>query len=302
MNKQIIRGTILALLAGTCWGFSGTVGQYLFMKKNIDAGWLTVIRMVASGIIILLFAGIKKRETLIAIWKKKETAVRLILFSLLGLMAVQFTYMQAIKYSNAGTATAIQYVGEALVLIVTCITVKRLPKIPELLGLFLALTGIFLLATHGNIGSMVLSTKGLLWGLGAAVSLMLYTLLPSRLIQQFGSGTVTGYGMFIGGIVLALLVKPWKIKVTADNAVIIGMITIILIGTVLAFTAFLQSTVDLGGVKAGLLAASETIAAPFFSALWLHTRFEGMDYVGLACILGMVVLLALPDLLRERRA
>ena len=53
MNTKTLRGVLLALMAGTCWGFSGTVGQYLFTNFGVDSGWLTVVRMITSGIILL---------------------------------------------------------------------------------------------------------------------------------------------------------------------------------------------------------------------------------------------------------
>ena len=296
MHTKTVRGIIYALLAGTCWGFSGTVGQYLFTEKGVDPGWLTTVRLLVSGLILLIWAAVRKREQMKTIWMSKETAGRLLFFAVFGLMSVQYSYMASISCSNAGTATAIQYLGEALILLVTCVSMRRLPKITESFGLILALAGVFLLATHGNTNSMVLSGKGLFWGLISAVALMLYTLLPAKLIAEYGSQVVTGYGMTVGGVVLAILMRPWHRTLEADWLVFLGMAVIILVGTVLAFTVFLQSTVDIGGVKAGLLASTETIAAPFFAALWLHTKFETADFVGFVCMLVMVVLLALPDL------
>lgn len=42
--RKSLRGTIYALIAGICWGFSGTVGQFLFSHTAIDSGWLTTVR------------------------------------------------------------------------------------------------------------------------------------------------------------------------------------------------------------------------------------------------------------------
>lgn len=296
---KVIRGVFLALVAGICWGMSGTVGQYLFTEKNVDAGWLTVVRMLVSGVVLLLLALWSQPQNVRRIWNEKQAVARLLLFSLLGLMAVQFGYMQAIRYSNAGTATAIQYLGEAFILIFTCVSMKRYPKSFEVVGLILALTGIYLLATHGDVGNMVLSTQGLVWGLVAAVALMTYTLLPGKLIREYGNQTVTGYAMLIGGMVLMVALQSWNRDVSVDKEVFLAMLVIVVIGTILAFTAYFQSIADIGGVKAGLLASVETIAAPLFASLWLKTKFELVDYIGFACVLAMVILLAVPALREE---
>ncbi len=301
-SSKTLRGIFLALLAGTCWGFSGTAGQFLFTTRQVDSGWLTVVRMLVSGLILLVWTGLRHPRSLAAPWKDRRQALRLVVFSLAGLMAVQYAYMVAIFYSNAGTATAIQYLGDAFILLYTCLSARRLPRLPEAAGLALALAGVFLLATHGRLDTMVLSFQGLFWGLCAAVALMLYTLLPAPLIRVHGSRPITGFGMLIGGAALALAVRPWEKAPVLDGAVLAGMAAIILIGTVLAFTAYLKSVADLGGVKAGLLASVETIAAPLFAALWLGTPFEAADFAGFFCILAMVVLLSLPGLREEKKA
>ena len=63
-------------------------------------------------------------------------------------MLCQYSYFQTIEWSNAGTATVIQYLGPALIVVWVCLRTKRLPEKKEVLGMYLfAVTGIFLIAT-----------------------------------------------------------------------------------------------------------------------------------------------------------
>ena len=208
--------------------------------------------------------------------------------------------MEAIFYSDSGTATAVQYTGEAMLLVYTCITARRLPKLSEFFGLVLALFGIFLLATHGSFSGLVLSPAGLFWGLTAAVALMIYTASPCRLIEKYGSISITAQGMLIGGLALGLLLRVWNIPGAYTPEALAGIAAIVLIGTVLGFTIYLKSTVLIGPLKAGLIAAVETVSAPFFSRVWLKTPFQPVDYLGFLCILSMVFLISLPELRKER--
>ena len=57
-DKRQTAGTIMALVGGTCWGFSGCCGQYLFEQKGIEAPWLVAVRLFFAGIILVL-AGFK---------------------------------------------------------------------------------------------------------------------------------------------------------------------------------------------------------------------------------------------------
>lgn len=296
MKSKTIRGIVFAFISGVCWGFSGTVGQYLFSVTQMDSGWLTTVRLLSAGAILLALAAVREPKALVQVWKDKKDAAQLIFFGIAGLMAVQFCYMQAIFYSDSGTATAVQYSGEAMLLVYTCLVSRRLPKLSETLGLLLALFGIFLLATHGSFSGLVLSPAGLGWGLAAAAALVVYTVAPGRLIKKYGSSPVIAYGMLIGGGVLALLLRVWRLPGASGLPALLGLSGIVLIGTVLGFTLYLQSTVLIGGLKAGLIAAVETVSAPLFSRLWLKTPFQGLDYVGFACILAMVFLISLPEL------
>lgn len=298
--SKTLRGTIYALIAGICWGFSGTVGQFLFSRTQMDSGWLTTVRLLSAGAILLIMAAVKNPQSLTAVWKSRRDALQLIFFGVAGLMAVQYCYMEAIYYSDSGTATAVQYTGEAMLLVYTCITARRLPKLSEFFGLLLALFGSFLLATHGSFTGLALSLGGLFWGLSAAVALMIYTAAPGRLISKFGSTTVTAYGMLIGGAALALILRVWNIPGTYTPEALAGIAAIVLIGTVLGFTIYLQATVLIGPLKAGLIAAVETVSAPFFSRIWLKTPFQTVDYLGFLCILSMVFLISLPELRKER--
>ena len=301
MKKQAVLGVSLSLLSGVCWGLSGTAGQYLFSHYGVDSGWLTCLRLLTAGTVLTVISLFKNKGSLGQLFRNKRDVLRLVVFAVFGLMLSQFGYLQAIRYSNAGTATAIQYIGEAFVLIVVCIKARRLPVLAELFGLVLALAGVFLLASHGRLTSLSISPKGLMWGLFAAVALAVYTLLPGDLIPRFGNMTVTGSAMLVGGVVLTVLLRPWGRYVPLDLKGWGCMALVVVAGAIVSYSAYLQSVVLIGSVKAGLIAASETVAAPLFTLLWLGTTFVWADYLGFACIIAMVLLLALPGLKAEER-
>lgn len=137
-KKRTLRGFLCAALGGVCWGASGTVGQYLFTCQGVDSGWLTVVRMFLAGVVLLGGALVRHRPQLRAIWSDRRDALRLVLFSVGGLMTCQYTYLAAIRYSNSATATVLQYMGQALILLWVCLRARRLPTRRE--GAALVLT------------------------------------------------------------------------------------------------------------------------------------------------------------------
>lgn len=293
-KNRTLRGCLCAALGGVCWGVSGTVGQYLFTRCGVDSGWLTVVRMFLAGVVLLASALVKHRAQLRAIWSDRRDALRLVIFSVCGLMTCQYTYLAAIRYSNSATATVLQYTGQALILLWVCLRARRLPTRREAAALCLALLGAFLISTHGTFTALALSPRGLFWGLAAAVALMLYTLIPGDLLRRYEVSVCTGCGMFIGGVVLLFITRAWEISVTLSAAVILGVLEISIVGTAMAFTLYLQGVSDIGGVRASLLACTEPVSAALCAALWLKTSFAWQDLVGFAAIVVMAVLIARP--------
>lgn len=290
-DSHILRGIIFTIAGGIMWGFSGACGQYLFTRYSVDSGWLTAVRMLCAGIALTLLAFRKQRENFSGVWKNPKDGLQVIIFGIFGLLFCQFSYLTAISYSNAGTATVLQYLGPVLILFFVCLCSRRLPNIREIVAVTLAVLGTFLLATHGNPSTMVLSRNGLIWGLISAVSLACYTLLPTRVIPKWGSLVVTGFGMLIGGIAMTLLVQVWRIPVVLDRSGWLAVAAIVIIGTIIAYPMYLRGIADIGPVKGSMLASIEPVSATLFSVFWLHTDFQPMDFVGFVCIMTTIFLL-----------
>lgn len=291
-GKRRARGVFYAVVGGICWGFSGCCGQYLFGEKGMDSNWLTAVRLLASGLILLAAALFTCRKQLFQALKSRGDLARILCFGVLGLMLCQLSYLTAIKYTNAATATVIQYAGPVLVMGVVCLRGQRLPRINEAAAILLAVAGTFLIATHGNPAHLVISQKGLVWCVVAALSVVAYTLIPGNLGDRYSSVVMNGIGMTAGGVALTLLFRAWTIPVTLDGQTMAAVVAIVVVGTVLAFSLYLQAIHEIGPVKASIIASVEPVSSAVISWLWLGSSFQLIDLVGFACILSTVFLLA----------
>lgn len=285
------RGTIITLTAAVFWGFSGTCGQYIFDNFAADPSYLTGYRLVGAGIILVMIGLFTERENMTAIWKDRGSVLQLVIFAVAGLLFCQLSYMKAISYTNSGTATILQYLGPVLVMVVSCFLSRKLPEKKEIFAIVMALLGIFFIATHGRINTLVITPLGLSWGLLGAAALMLYTLLPIKITEKYGSITVVGYGMLIGGLVLSIGCKMWNAPMIYDFKCIMAFITIVVFGTVLPFTMFMVGVNRCGAVKASMLASVEPLSATVFMVVWLKEAFQIMDFVGFLCIFVTIILL-----------
>lgn len=283
---------LLTIIAAIGWGFSGTCSEHLFKTYGTNGEWLTSIRLLTAGIMLILIClASGQRHALVGIIKSKRDLPVLALFSVFGMMAVQYTYLTAIAHTNSGTATVLQYSGPAFVLFYVCLTMRRLPSWRETLSLIGILIGVFLIATHGDINSLAISQAGLFWGMASAVFLAAHDIIPIRIIQEWGSLPVTAWSMFIGGIVLSIVTRPFSYQPTVCLDSVLTFSGLVVVGTVFAFTAFLAGVAEIGPVKASIVACIEPIAASIFSYLWVGTHFTLYDIIGMAVILIAVYIL-----------
>ncbi len=299
MNDQkiAIRGTLCAILGGVCWGFSGTMGQFLFSQKGLTTSWVTTVRMLIAGALLLGVMAVRRHKEVKKIgqvWTVGKDARRLILFAAVGLIPCQFTYLECIANSNSATGTALNYLGQMMILLYVCFVTRRLPTRWEITALLLACLGVFFLATHGDIHTLVLSPKALSWGLIGAVMVVVYNTLPQRLLRIYGSPVITGWGMLLGGGILFFLSRFWTKQFTMDTQTVLGIILIGVVGTAMAFTLYLQGVNDIGPVKTSLLSCAELVTAGILTSAWLKTPLAMQDLLGMALILGMVVFLSVP--------
>ena len=71
-GNKTIKGVICTISGAVCWGFSGACGQFLFQNYGLNSKWLTVMRMVFSGIIMCTLMIIKEKKEFFNIWKNKS--------------------------------------------------------------------------------------------------------------------------------------------------------------------------------------------------------------------------------------
>ena len=298
--SKAFKGTLFTVVAGIAWGLSGTSGQYL-MAHGISALVLTNIRLIIAGLLLVLLSYIKSKEQFLAFLKDKSSLFSLLLFSLFGLFLNQLAYLSAIQEINAGTATVLQYVCPVGILAYTCIKDKVAPTIAEILSMFLAIGGTFLIATHGQMDQLSMTPAGLFWGLFSALTYGLYIILPIKLIQKWGSILVIGVGMTISGFVAVPFTGIIGTSLPMSFDIFLAFTGIILIGTVFAYTAFLKGASMVGPVKSSLLASIEPISAVFFAFMIMGDIFYPIDFIGMAMILLAVTIISLKDLILEKR-
>lgn len=288
-----IRGVAFALIGGVSWGFSGACAQYLFAGYGVDPVWVSSVRMLCAGVVLSCFCLVTLRGPFLALWKTPQSLVRLVAFGLIGVPFVQITYLIAIQYSNAGTATVIQYTCPAMIVLYLCVVGRRLPKAREVIGVVCVILGTFLVATHGNPTTLVLTPEALFWALVSAFAYALYSLMPRWLMARYGSVPVVAAALLVGGVAFFLGARSWTVDPGLDaSGYVVLFVGLVLCGTVVGFSLYFQAVRDIGAAKSSLIASVETVSATVLAVVWLGTEFVPIDIIGFAFIVATVFILA----------
>lgn len=289
------RGIFLVTTGALFWGISGTVSKRLFEQFPVGVNWLVTTRLLIAGVLLLgaqFF--LKDRTQLLGVWKKRSTAAQLMIFGLAGMLAVQYTYMASIQHGNAAVATLLQYLAPVMIILYLALRKRLVITRQDVLAVFLALAGCFFLLTNGSVSQLSVPANAIVWGLLSGVALAFYTLYAVPLLKQFDSLVIVGWAMIIGGFGLSIIHPPWEIDAAALTAeAYFYLAFVILFGTMIAFWFYIESLHSLSAKETSLLGSLEPLAAVATTVFWLKEPFGSFQWIGTACIVGLILLLAL---------
>ncbi|MEH6949103.1 EamA family transporter [Bacillus sp. JJ634] len=297
MNKSTNRrtGLFFVITGAILWGVGGTVAQKLFQQYAIDVDWLVTTRLLIAGFLLLTVQFfLKERSQILGVWKNRRTAIQLIIFGLLGMLAVQYTYMASINHGNAAVATLLQYLAPVMIIVYLILRKQTVLTRQDLLTVSLALVGCFFLLTNGSISQLSVPTLAIIWGVLSGLALAFYTLYAIPLLAQYDSLVVVGWAMIIGGFALSFIHPPWQMDFTSLTLEsYLYLVFVILFGTMIAFWFYIESLQSLSPKETSLLGSLEPLAAVVTTVIWLKEPFGFFQWIGTACIIGMILVLAL---------
>lgn len=293
-KNTIHKGCIMSALGGSCWAIAGVGGQFLFSEKGLNPEWVVAVRLTLAGLCLLLYLWYKQ-EKIFSVFQKKEDFRDIVLFGILGAAGCQITYFWSIQASNAVTATFLCYMAPVFILVYTLFREKRWATKKEIISCVLVVLGVFILATHGNIHMLQISGTALFWGIMSAVMFVFYSVLPQRIMEKYPVMLISGWGMFIGGILSGIWFQVWKKQGIYDLESVLIFIIVWIFGTMFAYWLYLSGTKLAGPAKGSILSAIEPIVSLILSMLFLKEKIIWIDLLGFVCILATTVILSLQN-------
>jgi drug/metabolite transporter (DMT)-like permease len=263
-----LKGILMIVVGAMLWGMTGSITEWVLANTELSVPFILTIRMIIAGSSILAFLAIKKEE-IFTVVKTAYWRNQLIIFSILGMVGLQYTFTMAIEASNAVVATLLQFSAPIFVVLYVSFNHKKWPPRYQMLGIGGTLAGLFLLLTNGSISSLLVSPTALLWGVAVGLTFAFYTLYPARLMKEWSVLAIVGWSMLFGGIVLGLINRVWMSNewlIIAQPKMVFIMAILIFFGT-LAFLLFLMSMNYITAVETSILSSVEPLTVMVISVI-----------------------------------
>ena len=290
-QKNIFKGTIYSLLSGLIWGICGILGEYFFSHYQVSSGWITSMRLLVAGSFVIVLSSIKLRSQLFEIWRNRNNYLPFLTYAILGIFSVQYFFYLCVEYSNATTATILQFISPVFILFYNRIIYKKKASKSAIFYVLVAMVGVFLMATKGDLSKLSITPLALLTGLLSALGVMFNVILPQRFAKKYGFVPTVGWGMIIAGIFSNFLYPVYKISFQVDAISICICLTIAFLGTAFAFFLSMKAVSLVSPLVVSVVSASEPLSSAILSVLFLGLVLDG--YLLLAMILIIIPMIFL---------
>lgn len=294
-----LSAVLLVLLAGTMWAASGTAAQHFYTQSAHIPLELTQVRLfLSSGLFFLLawWSGGLRRGVR-SLRKNPRLLLQLAIHGIVGIMIVQFTYFMGIAEGDAAATTVIGYTSPAMMILYFSVRYRRLPSAVEAGTVIVAVAGVFLLVTGGDIGRLSVPMACIVWSLLSGVTFTFAMIYPLHLLRLFDRFFLLAVCMLIGAVSLLPMTQVitevgsfFTAGTWFDLFVIIGL------GTVVAFFAFNLGLRWLSPEETAITATIEPVASVIFAWMIFDTHFVVMQIVGIVLVLAAILA---PNVLRK---
>lgn len=209
-----------------------------------------------------------------------------LLFGVVALAGVQWTFYESISRLPIGVALVIQYTGPLLMLVYAR---SRGLLVGARLWLAAALTllGCYLVVGAYDASLLALNLGGIPYAVLAMLTFVFYFLLMERLLVRLSVWTLLVYGF--GAATLAWLVArplwtlPWDLVARPENLALLA--GVIAFGTTLPFALIFVSVSLIPAARTGLTATFEPVVAVVAAWILLSETLELPQIVGGAVVL-----------------
>ena len=291
-------GYAMAASAATLWAVNGTVSKVI-LASGVSSLRLTQVRTTGAfaALAVILFVAARSRLRV----RARELPF-LALFGIAGLAFVQWLYLLAIHRMAIGIALLIQYLAPLFIALWARFGLHQAVRRRIWLALALALTGLALIVDVRHGGTV--STTGVVFAFGAALTYALYILLAEHAVGGRDAVSLLAWGFGFGALFFAALAPWWSFPAHAvgvDHS-LLGhlarwhlpvwalMAWMIVPGTIIPFFLLVSALRHLPATRVAIIAMLEPVVATAVAWAWLGESLGVVQLTGAGVVLAAILL------------
>ncbi|QMU08237.1 EamA family transporter [Levilactobacillus suantsaii] len=271
-----MKGIFWATIASVMFGVSGTVLQFISQGQDIPASWFLSARTLGAGVVLLVISLILYGKETFTIFRHPREIGWLLAYAIIGLGANLLTFYMSVQTGTSAAATILQYLSPLFIVLGSFLFKHEHPLRSDMIAFAIALVGVFLAITRGNLAQLSIPLGSLLWGIGSGITAAFYVVLPRPLIREGGHApiTVLGWGTLIAGIIFNLNHPVWLSTPPLTMGLLASMSTVILLGTIIPFSLLLYSSHFAPSDVISIVDAAQPVMTFVLSILFLRTNCQ----------------------------
>lgn len=279
--------------AALCWGFCAGLAKFLFARGlGIQAGPLVLaqVRISFSFLVLLAIALAWRRPMLRA---NLRDAGGLAVLGLFGIVASTYGYLVAIDRTTVATAIVLQYTAPIWVVLYTSLLGGERLTRRRLLATALSFGGCVMAVGGYGLSGFAWSGSGVAWGMVSAFSYSFFTIWGARMARRVALWTSLLYSLGATTLFWAVVHPPARLLANGYTA---GQWAILfsyaMLSVLIPYALFYRGLKHLRPANVIVTSTLEPVFAIVFAFLLVGERLVSLQFLGMACVLAAVVLVA----------
>lgn len=279
-------------MASAMWGISGTVLQFISQSQNVPASWFLSARTSVTGVVLLIVSAIMYGKKIFNVFNSVRNILWLIAYAVFGLGANLLTFYMSVQTGNSAASTILQYLSPLFIVLGSLVFLHQRPLRSDLIAFIVAMIGVFLAITRGDISQLSIPMVSLLWGIGSGITAAGYVVLPRTLVKEGNSPIVVlGWAMLLAGIIFNCYRPVWVHTPPINLGLVASMSTVILLGTIIPFALVLYSTHFAPSDVISIVDATQPVMTFVLSIIFLGLKITVAEVVGSILVILAIYLL-----------
>jgi drug/metabolite transporter (DMT)-like permease len=219
------------------------------------------------------------------------------LLGLMGVFAYNLFFMASLERLPGSRAALIIALNPVITITLSSLVLKERLSPRRWLGVAIALFGVWIVISHGDIASIASAGVGVgeLFMLAAVTSWALYTLVGRKVLGSLSPLAATNYAALWGTLMLALVAAPEIPDVTlaqVDGTMVVALLYLGVCGTALAFVWYYMSVKKCGTAITSIFNNLVPVFGVAISVLLLDERLLASMLIGGAIAIAGVMMVS----------